>query len=277
MPIFNQDQQERVSKMDSTERKYTVYMHTAPNGKRYIGITRQVITKRWGSAGCGYRKCQHFYNAIVKYGWNNITHEVLASGLSQRDAEIMERALILQFDTTNHDKGYNLMIGGGVNGTPTFETRNKISMAGKGNKNSLGHSHSEDTKKKMSKAHRGAIVSAATRDKISVARKGRVVTAETREKLSAYGKTRVPSAETRAKMSAAQKRLPRTAETKQKIRDAHNLRVKDVECLTADGEVIGHYVSLRDAAEKTGICWSSIQLVCSGKNKTAGKFRWRYA
>ena len=32
------------------ERFFKVYMHTSPNGKRYIGITRQENPeKRWGS------------------------------------------------------------------------------------------------------------------------------------------------------------------------------------------------------------------------------------
>lgn len=45
---------------------YTVYEHTTPSGKKYIGITGRNPIKRWGSNGIGY-KGQAFENAILKY------------------------------------------------------------------------------------------------------------------------------------------------------------------------------------------------------------------
>lgn len=45
---------------------YTVYFHTFPNGKRYIGITKQEPKRRWRD-GKGYEG-QAVYNAILKYG-----------------------------------------------------------------------------------------------------------------------------------------------------------------------------------------------------------------
>lgn len=44
---------------------YTVYMHTFPNKKRYIGITKQELSRRW-RGGKGYIG-QPVYNAILKY------------------------------------------------------------------------------------------------------------------------------------------------------------------------------------------------------------------
>ena len=35
---------------------YTVYMHICPNGKKYIGITKQKPIKRWGYNGINYKK-----------------------------------------------------------------------------------------------------------------------------------------------------------------------------------------------------------------------------
>ena len=53
---------------------YTVYKHTFPNNKVYIGITSQSVSRRWRN-GEGYRnKQQLIYRAILKYGWDNIKH-----------------------------------------------------------------------------------------------------------------------------------------------------------------------------------------------------------
>ena len=63
---------------------YTVYKHTSPSGKVYIGITKRKPEYRWNK-GKGYRKDQLlFYRAIKKYGWDNFTHEILYTGLSEK-------------------------------------------------------------------------------------------------------------------------------------------------------------------------------------------------
>ncbi len=121
---------------------YTVYMHTAPNGKVYIGITSVEPTKRWDS-GHGYKKCQRFFYAIRKYGWGNIKHEILHTGLTKEEAENKEIELIKLFNSTNPEKGYNIANGGNCPGT-----------------------HSEETKRKIGAAHKGKIVSDATRQKM---------------------------------------------------------------------------------------------------------------
>lgn len=119
------------------QNNYTVYMHTVlPNGKKYVGITRQPIQRRWGGNGCAYTKSQYFAKAIAKYGWENIKHEILFSNLSKSEAEAKEVELIAKFDLTNHALGYNIAKGGG--GTAgvkaSKETRKKLSDAHKNGK-----------------------------------------------------------------------------------------------------------------------------------------------
>lgn len=83
-----------------------VYQHTnLINGKSYIGITCQKPELRWGKEGNNYRQQTKFYNAIIKYGWDNFKHEILFSNLTQEEALIKETKLISQNNSVLH--GYN--------------------------------------------------------------------------------------------------------------------------------------------------------------------------
>jgi hypothetical protein len=92
---------------------YSVYKHTAPNGKVYIGITSLNPEERWNK-GRGYSRNYHFFNAILKYGWDNIEHSVLHSDLPQSVAQSMEAQLIAQYHSDDPTYGYNNTVGGEV-------------------------------------------------------------------------------------------------------------------------------------------------------------------
>lgn len=125
---------------------YLVYKHTTPNGKVYIGLTSKANPNdRWMN-GKGYVDSPYFYRAILKYGWNNISHEILSSDLSCEDACQLEIDLIAQYDSTNPLKGYNIAKGGQYQ---PQETINKISRTLK------GHSVSQTTRKRIGDANRG--------------------------------------------------------------------------------------------------------------------------
>ena len=47
---------------------HLVYKHTAPNGKVYIGITKNLPNARWNE-GAGYETQKKFYKAIQTFGW----------------------------------------------------------------------------------------------------------------------------------------------------------------------------------------------------------------
>lgn len=139
--------------------EYTVYVHIDPEGKRYYGATKQRVKKRWKN-GKGYPHNKYFTEAILKHGWDNFQHIIVAKGLSKDEAYCLEEELIEVWDTTNPDKGYNITKGGyGTNGwNPTDDTKNKMSEAKKGkyygkNHPMYGKHHSEETRKKMSENH----------------------------------------------------------------------------------------------------------------------------
>lgn len=125
---------------------YCVYIHTnKTDGKRYVGITCQNVSRRWRS-GEGYMYNAHFYRAIQKYGWDNFTHEIVEAGLSKDDACELEIGLITKYKTTDERYGYNRSTGG--------ESPASGVLVGK------------TTRQKMSDAHRGVAMSEEAKQKL---------------------------------------------------------------------------------------------------------------
>ena len=115
-------------------KKYTVYKHTLPDGKVYIGCTARTPEEIWGE-GYNYYKNKRFYEAIMFYGWRNIAHEIIATGLGKEEAFALEHELILQAKSNEPSKGYNVSTGLGKTGCSVHhskETIAKISKARKG-------------------------------------------------------------------------------------------------------------------------------------------------
>ena len=96
--------------MSENSTEYCLYCHTAPNGKKYFGISKNPV-KRW-SNGHGYTRNAHFHNAIVKYGWDNFAHEILLDGLTHARACELEEQYIAEYKTNLYEYGYNGSLGG---------------------------------------------------------------------------------------------------------------------------------------------------------------------
>ena len=94
------------------EDNYILYMHRNKiNGKVYIGQTKKKPEYRWNH-GEGYKTCSYFYSAIQKYGWDNFEHIILKEHLTLEEANKNEILFIQLYDSTNPDKGYNILLGG---------------------------------------------------------------------------------------------------------------------------------------------------------------------
>lgn len=137
------------------ERNYKVYIHENKiNGKRYVGITKQIPNKRWKN-GKGYVGNEYFTNAINKYGWDNFNHEILKDGLTKTEAEEIEIRLINEYKSADREHGYNIEYGGNVSGTHSEETIQKIKDAISGENHYLYGKHpSEETRKRMSNSRK---------------------------------------------------------------------------------------------------------------------------
>lgn len=130
-------------------KEYSLYRHTSPSGKVYIGITSKPVKRRWEN-GAGYRSCTAFYRAILKYGWDNIRHEILFTHLTKENAEDLEIKLIrhykdlgISYNITNGGKGY-------LGYKPSDSTKKLLSVASKRRRK---YSMAESTKNLLREAH----------------------------------------------------------------------------------------------------------------------------
>lgn len=149
------------------EANYKVYKHTSPSKKCYIGITCQNPEYRWGNNGYKYvevkkdGKFKHpiFANAILKYGWDNIRHEILFTNLTEEEAKLLEINLIEYYK--NLGLSYNITDGG---------------------EGTFGFKFSEEQRLKMSEAHLGKKQTAETIAKRVAKNTGKIRTPEQRAK-----------------------------------------------------------------------------------------------
>lgn len=119
---------------------YSIYVHTTPDGKKYVGCTGMEPVKRFGSNGSGYRCNKKFYNDILLFGWNNINHQVLETVKDKKIAIEREEYYTLLWRTNEPEFGYNIYVGN----IKDEENRKKHSEIMKGRKKS------EESKKKQS-------------------------------------------------------------------------------------------------------------------------------
>ena len=154
---------------------YCVYKHTSPSGKVYIGITQQRPEDRW-QGGLGYRRNDYFFRAVMKYGWDNFTHEILHTGLTKDEACAAEVSLIAAYRSNEKAHGYNLTEGG-EHPTLSAEHRKKIGDAQRGRTLSL------EQRRQISETQRGRKASEETKKKLRAARFGKRHSAETLQKL----------------------------------------------------------------------------------------------
>ena len=131
---------------------YSIYKATCNvTNQSYIGFdsnwpNRQKIHKSFSKKPKTY-----FQRALLKYGWNNFTWEVIYQSKDKNHClKIMEPHFIKEYNCFKN--GYNMTLGGeGTFGKQlSHESKLKISNANKGNCYCLGRKLSQETKNKIS-------------------------------------------------------------------------------------------------------------------------------
>lgn len=244
------------------ERLYTVYVHITPSEKKYVGITCQNLEERWRN-GKGYKKNQPFYNAIQKYGWDNIRHIVIVKGVSCDKAAQKERELISLYKTTDKRFGYNVCRGGedgwvGVHHTE--QAKKKMSEAKKGKPSARkGYKLSDETKKKLSDSHKNKY-------------HGKPVVKKPKKIIYDENGKIIFSEERCRKISQALKGIVRSEKVRENMSKAQVKTKKPVKCIDT-GEI---FESETAAMKRFGIDKTLIGRTCKGKNKTAKGLRFEY-
>lgn len=247
------------------ENCYTVYMHIFPNDKKYIGITSQRPIDRWRN-GSGYKHSPKIRNAIEKYGWENIRHEILHENLNHGQAEEMEIKLIKKYKTTLREFGYNISHGGNCIGSLSEETKLKISLSAK------GRIISEDVKEKLRQANTGKKQSKETIEKRAEKLRGRK-----RPDVSKFMSERLGVKNPRygVKITNEAKESLRLALIKRQQNGFDN-NSKPILQFDRTGAFISEYKSAVDAITKNNFKSNHISECCKNKRKTSNNFIWKY-
>lgn len=244
-----------------------VYALLDESGCRYIGITTQDPQQRlYAHMHDAKRHESHKARWIAKLLREGTKPEIEI--LEDRVPEDLLHAREIEWIACLRAFGVrltNATAGGEGVLSPSEETRLKMSKAHKGKRLSeehrrnlsvaqFGRRHSEETKEKIRAASLRQVVSEETRQKISKANKGRKRSQEAREQSSAKLRGRKHSPETCAKKSASQARF------KKPIKDQHG----------------NHYESAQAAARQLGIRQPKIVSVLKGRRKSVHGYVFTY-
>lgn len=190
-----------------------------------------------------------FFNAINKYGWDNIKHEVLFENLTKEQAEQKEIELIAIYKSNNKKYGYNIENGGNSKGKMSEAEKKKRSIIFQGKNNPMygvkrfgadnpayGKHWTDERKKEHSQKLKGRFEG---------------------NKNPMFGKHHTEK----------QKAL-----FSEMFQGSKNPNAKKVFCV----ETKTIYSTAKEAAKITGINNSSISQCCNGRNKTAGGYHWEF-
>ena len=224
--------------------KWIIYKHTNKiNGKCYIGQTKQLLSERWRN-GNGYKNNLYFYNSILKYGWDNFSHEILEDNLQNlKQANEREMFWISKYDSFKN--GYNLTAGGDNRnhlGIPILQIDiNTLAII-----NSFQTIRDAENVTGIDHTH----ISRCCRfDKKYVSAGGFYWCFQ-----NEWNKNWMPK-----------KKTPPAAYNK-----------KEIYQLDKSLNIVNKFSSILEASKTTGINHSTIWQCCSGKKITAGNFYWCY-
>ena len=296
--------------VDEYRHAFKVYKITGPTGLVYIGSCMGEPEKRWKS-GNGYRG-KRFRKALDEYGWDAFSTEILETDLSPQRAKELEQEYILKYESTNPQKGYNVLL-------PKLEQTNRhytvyllvapnfkryVGFTGRTLEerwdNGNGYKENAELDADIHKFGPENFILHIIGENLDyeTAKNLEYFTVRFQDLMNpdkGYNKNlggfsekgTCVSDETRRKMSESAKAKYRNdeayrqritlinranANNPERIRKLSESKSRAVVCTSTDRT----FKSIKEAAELTGISKSSICLACRGRQKTAGGLSWAY-
>jgi hypothetical protein len=257
---------------------YCVYKHTFPNGKVYIGITGRTPERRWDK-GRGYSHNNYMNNAIAKYGWDNVKHDILVDNLTKEEAEEKEIELISTYKSNDLQHGYNIANGGNCAGTMSESTKRKIAEGRMGKDNPMFGKYGSDNPHsiKINQYDMNGVYiktwdSSADAERELGIPKTKIIACCRNKRKSAQGyQWKYFNGDIR-NINSYVGYHPFGSSNSMYGKPSH-LRKKVIQ-KDLEGNVIAIYDSLKEADKQTGVSFKSISSCCNGKRKTSHGYIW---
>lgn len=213
-------------------KSYVYIITNNVNSKKYVGKSNNP-KQRWRHhvyyAARGVKT--YLAQALNAYGPESFTFEIVSEWSTEDEAFSEETRLIVELQTNNRDKGYNLNEGGEGGRNPSQETREKIGNANRGRTLSVEARQkiSEAAKKRSSKIaelarqrFKGCKLSEEHKEKLRVTsahiKRANTFSEDARYRMGTTNRGKHLSEEHKRKIGDACRGKKRSEETRQKMR-----------------------------------------------------------
>jgi group I intron endonuclease len=142
-----------------------IYLLSFPNGKYYVGRTKNTLEQRLieHKAAAKKQKKHQLYYAINKYGWDSIEKSVIHTAIAEEELILRELFYIQKYNSVEegYNMTYNTEIGGdnwkGRKHTEEYDLwRERIASKLRGSNNIMyGKTHTRESSAKMKQKAKG--------------------------------------------------------------------------------------------------------------------------
>ncbi len=133
---------------NNMEKIIGIYKITNPKNHVYIGQSVDIKNRISKYKNLNCKTQPKLFNSINKYGWDAHTFEIITT-CTPDELKTLEKYYVDLYQSFNTRHGLNVRDGGGSNGSPSPETREKLRQA------LLNRSLSVETRNKMSVSRMG--------------------------------------------------------------------------------------------------------------------------
>jgi group I intron endonuclease len=262
---------------------YTVYLVSFPNSKRYVGITKKILSIRKSEhLSCSKKPRLPFHKALSKYK-DEVVWSILHEGLSKQEAVSFEQKYIIEFASFISSNGYNCTSGGdGISDykkTPEQiqkwreATKETFSSADYRARMSLTKKHpTEEQRLNISKGQRKRF----DREEERTALRNRVKESHSKDEVKKNIST--AQKERFSRLEEVSKAAQRTKEYIQSNYESwsKSMGYREVLAFDSEGNFVGEFINTAKCAEGLNLQRSSISLCLNGKKPHCKKYTFKF-